>query len=87
MKKGMLIFGFVLFLVVNPAYSENQMEKSEEPLSPWCAKGKVVDATGYPMEGVTITANCGCGTLMPTGSTVSDKEGNYELRFGPGFIF
>lgn len=51
---------------------------------PWRATGRVVDRAGLPMAGVTVRAHCGFGTLFPTGDTVTDAEGRYDLRFGPG---
>ena len=51
---------------------------------PWSVTGTVTDQNGQPLEGVEIRASCGMGTLMPTGSTTSDEQGRYTLRFGPG---
>ncbi|MFO7902586.1 MAG: MSCRAMM family protein [Planctomycetota bacterium] len=51
---------------------------------PWSVTGKVTNSEGQPLEGVEIRASCGVGTLLPTGSTTSDAEGRYTLRFGPG---
>jgi len=47
-------------------------------------RGRVVDEQGKGLSDVTITANCGIGTLFPTGTATSRTDGNYELRFGPG---
>lgn len=63
---------------------QNPSEK-EAARRPWSAFGKVTDANGNPLQGVSITAHCGMGSLRQTGSTKSDASGNYELRFGPGF--
>ena len=51
---------------------------------PWSVTGTVTDEKGQPVEGVEIRASCGMGSLMPTGSTTSDDQGRYTLRFGPG---
>jgi hypothetical protein len=49
--------------------------------------GHVRDGDGKPMQGVTITANCGAGTLMRTGETTTAADGSYRLAFGPGIRF
>jgi beta-lactamase regulating signal transducer with metallopeptidase domain/protocatechuate 3,4-dioxygenase beta subunit len=51
---------------------------------PWSVTGTVTDEKGQPLEGVEIRASCGMGSLLPTGSTRSDDQGRYTLRFGPG---
>lgn len=51
----------------------------------WQAEGQVTDRQGRGMPGVTVRASCGWGTLMPTGSAVTDSSGRYRLLFGPGF--
>ncbi|MHC4181271.1 MAG: carboxypeptidase-like regulatory domain-containing protein, partial [Planctomycetota bacterium] len=51
---------------------------------PWAVTGTVTDEQGRPLEGVQLRASCGMGTLRSTGETVTDKEGKYTLRFGPG---
>jgi hypothetical protein len=50
----------------------------------WTIVGAVTDGEARPLEGVEIRASCGWGTLRPTGETVSDQQGKYTLRFGPG---
>lgn len=50
----------------------------------WSAVGKVVDADGKPLQGVTVHAGTGMGTLLGGGSAKTDANGNYELHFGPG---
>lgn len=50
----------------------------------WVVQGRVVDDKGRGIEGVLVKANCGCGTLMQTGKTVTARDGSYTLRFGPG---
>lgn len=52
----------------------------------WCVTGYVRDARGTPLADVVVTANCGVGSLLPTGRTVTDKEGRYELWFGQGMF-
>jgi hypothetical protein len=51
---------------------------------PWSVTGTVKTVDGRPVEGATVRAACGCGTLLPTGSATSDAQGRYVLRFGPG---
>ena len=58
--------------------------KEVERRWPWAVTGTVTDANGKPIQGVNVTANCGIGTLKPTGTTATDAQGKYLLRFGPG---
>lgn len=51
---------------------------------PWQATGRVTDREGKPLAGVGVQAHCGFGTLFRTGQAVTDEEGRYDLRFGPG---
>lgn len=51
---------------------------------PWVVFGRVTDSEGKGMSGVTVSASCGWGTLMPTASTNSDAQGDYRMTFGPG---
>ena len=46
--------------------------------------GRVTDEQGNGLPGVTVAANCGAGTLRRTGETLTDDNGSYILRFGPG---
>ncbi len=50
----------------------------------WIVRGRALDEKGKGIEGAVVKANCGCGTLMPTGKTLTGKDGSYTLRFGPG---
>ncbi len=50
----------------------------------WVAFGTVTDAGGRGVEGAAVRANCGWGTLMPTGNAVTDSGGNYRIAFRPG---
>ena len=59
----------------------NEVPEVKKPFSIY---GRVVDVKGEGMEGVEIWASCGMGTLLTTGKTVSDEDGNYRLSFGPG---
>ena len=52
--------------------------------SPWVLVGRVTDGQGQPIEGVTMQAHCGIGTLCETGSAETDRNGRYTLRFSPG---
>lgn len=67
-----------------------EVQASEQPSaqgSPFSVQGHVTDANGKPVEGVTVRASCGWRTLMPTGRTMTDSEGRYRLRFGPGMRY
>lgn len=59
-------------------------KQDSRPNTPWIAKGTVTDRNGEPMEGVSVVAHCGIGTLRRTGAATTGKDGRYELRFGPG---
>lgn len=63
---------------------EIESEKAEETDKPWLATGRVTDADGKPLPGVTVRAHTGMGTLRNTGTAVTDADGKYELKFGPG---
>ncbi|MGO9114607.1 MAG: hypothetical protein ACLP9L_35775 [Thermoguttaceae bacterium] len=51
---------------------------------PWVVVGRVTDGQRQPIEGVTLRAHCGMGTLFETGITATDSNGRYTLRFAPG---
>lgn len=55
-----------------------------DPQRPFIAFGRVTDPSGAPLAGVTITAHCGMGTLLPTGTATTGENGDYRLAFGPG---
>ena len=62
-----------------------QPDQSEiEKRWPFCVTGRVADADGNPVVGVGVRAHCGWGTLRLTGKTLSNSDGGYVLRFGPG---
>ncbi|MBL8890116.1 MAG: M48 family metalloprotease [Planctomycetaceae bacterium] len=65
--------------------SEQNRGKELDPnvSKPWLATGLITDSQGKPMPGVTVRAHCGLGSLRLSGSTTSDSDGRYELRFGP----
>jgi len=48
---------------------------------PFVVHGTVTDEAGQPVEGATITAYCGMGSLGTSGITRSESSGNYTLRF------
>ncbi len=58
------------------------MREPEQSAS-WVVVGRVTDANGRGMTGVTVFASCGWGTLMATGMTNTDSAGNYLLKFRP----
>lgn len=53
--------------------------------TPFSVFGRVTDVSGNPLAGVTVRADCGWATLMPTGRTVTDADGRYRLYFKPGY--
>jgi hypothetical protein len=59
-------------------------ESAQEDAKSWTVQGKVTDREGRPIQGAKIVAHCGFGSLLPTGSAVSDAAGYFDLRFGPG---
>lgn len=62
-------------------------EQTQDHAKPWIVQGKVTDTEGQPIQGAKIIAHCGIGSLLPTGSAVSDVTGSFDLRFGPGIRF
>lgn len=54
--------------------------------TPWSVHGTVTDGNGQPLEGVEVDAHCGMGTLRQTGTTRTDANGRYVLKFGPGIL-
>jgi hypothetical protein len=60
---------------------------SEEEIAsrwPWVATGRVGDERGNPIVGATVRAATGYGSLGVGGSTTTDAEGRYWLRFAEG---
>ena len=55
-----------------------------EPQKPWSVNGTVVTESGDPVSDAAIVAHAGIGSLHMTGRTTSDKDGKFELNFGPG---
>ena len=53
---------------------------------PFTVQGRVTDADGKPMEGVTVRVATGMGTLKNGGATRTDADGRYTLYFGPGMM-
>lgn len=51
---------------------------------PFSVYGKVTDPQGKPLENVVVRAATGMGTLIGGGRTLTDKNGEYRLYFGPG---
>ncbi len=72
-----------------PDNGSNEPAEDDESASqirdlPWQAMGRVADRDGRPLAGMTVHAHCGAGSLFETGTAVTDAEGRYDLRFGPG---
>lgn len=63
-----------------------QQTESDTRKKPLRVRGRVTDPEGHPIEGVTIKAHSGVGTLWQTGLTTTDKNGAYDLHFSPGLI-
>jgi len=61
-------------------------EKGTPARHAWIAFGRVANAEGKGMPGVVVRANAGRGTLLPTGVTTTDADGNYRLAFGAGWV-
>jgi hypothetical protein len=61
-------------------------EDEAEERWPWAVEGVVTDAQGRPLEGVEIRAARGWGTLRTGWPVLSDEQGRYRLRFGPGMM-
>lgn len=51
---------------------------------PWSVRGRVTDGNGKPIQGVTVHASTGIGSLRTTGKADTDTDGKYEFSFGPG---
>lgn len=51
---------------------------------PMVAIGRVVDAQGEPLRGIEVRVATGWGTLLGGGDALTDYNGEYVLRFGPG---
>jgi hypothetical protein len=51
---------------------------------PWVVRGRVTDEKDAPLADAVVRAHSGMGSLFQTGATVTDAEGRYTLRFGPG---
>ncbi|MDA1263687.1 MAG: CocE/NonD family hydrolase [Planctomycetota bacterium] len=52
----------------------------------WIVHGAVKNSSGHPVEGATVRAHCGYGTLRETGRALTDAEGRYTLTFGTGML-
>ena len=61
-------------------------EEEAEERWPWAVEGVVTDDQGRPVEGAEIRAACGMGTLRSTMPVLTDENGRYLLRFGPGWM-
>ena len=48
---------------------------------PWIVRGRVTDKDGKPVEGATIRASAGWGSLFSAIIATTDKEGHYSGRF------
>jgi len=73
--------GQIIDVALSPAtLSQAEIEKRW----PFVVEGVVTDANGKAMPGVKVTAAAGGGTLFDVGSTTTDKDGAYSLRFTGG---
>ncbi len=64
-----------------------QKEDSTDPWRVFSVYGIVTDERGNPVPNVIVGASCGIGTLLPTGDTITGKDGGYNLYFGPCMRF
>src|SRR5688500_5825083 len=55
-----------------------------DPHKPWSVNGIVMSESGEPIADAAIIAHAGVGSLHMTGRTTSDKDGKFEMSFGPG---
>jgi hypothetical protein len=78
----MKLLAATLLLIIGTAAAS--ADPSTQPARDFVVFGRVVDASGKPVEGANIRANCGVGTLLPTGEATTDADGKYRLEFGPG---
>jgi hypothetical protein len=83
MKALFCLHGFVL-IVLQYLLSASAADSSVDPKKPWSVNGIVVTESGDPIADATITAHAGIGSLHMTGRATSDKEGKFEMSFGPG---
>lgn len=83
--KQHLILVFPILLIYSFIYAEEQ-SVPKTSWDVWSVYGRVTDINGKGMVGVTVRSACGWGSLMSTGTTKTDAEGNYKLKFGPGYI-
>lgn len=66
--------------------SDDNSAADQAPNRPWSVSGTVTDADGKAIEGATVKAFCGIGSLHNTGSGITDDQGHYQFRFGPGIL-
>ena len=85
-EAGKKAYVFVEMEVIEPKNNSTAANEQVdyEITKPFSIYGKVTDVDGNGMAGIELWASCGMGTLLPTGKTVSDNDGNYRLSFGPG---
>ncbi len=69
-----------------PTTTAAAAKDNEQKAYPWVVFGRVTDRTGRGLRGVTVRASCGRGSLIPTGETATDEDGNYRLTFGPARV-
>lgn len=79
-----LALGLLLLPMAGARQVAEDLPPAESEALSFCVTGRVTDLAGRPVPDVEIRANCGMGTLMPTGRTVTDEDGTYKLEFGPG---
>lgn len=76
-----------LQIVLEKKGKASKVKSAKDTRLPWRAYGRVLDLDGKPLEGVTVRAATGIGTLRGGGSGVTDTEGRYDFQFGVGIAF
>ena len=61
-----------------------KMKQQFQKQYPFSVHGRVTDSDGKPVEGVTVRAATGIGTLRRGGAASTDAEGRYRLPFRAG---
>ncbi len=78
--KAICCLHFCVLLV----FTATAAEFEGDPQKPWTVNGSVVTELGEPIADASIIAHAGMGSLRMTGRTISDRDGKFEMSFGPG---